>query len=130
MNEQATIIRVAQARGLDVSELSEKEYHKLRLEIRTTKEIIEDGQAMLMGRAKVALNVGLVPIKKKAENLTKCRSNRCGSYGTIAGGSIEVCHRCNCTGKDLNNKTALATEYCPAGEWDNRTEITVNGKRP
>lgn len=127
MNHQAAIIREAALQGKDPSELSKVQYRVLSLKIRTAQEIREDGIAMAMGNFNSAIGRKIVPEEVRESNLVICRMNICGSYGHIDGGSTEVCHRCNCIGRNLTIKAEQESESCPAGLWDN-SKLTVKGK--
>lgn len=130
MNYQTAIITAAVAQGKDPTELNESEYRALSIQVRTPDALRRDVLRASTARIKSWVRVGVVSGKVKSVNLKICRANPCGSYGRLQG-RIEVCHRCNCTGKNLNSKTEQRTEHCPAinpetGEyyWDNRTEGT------
>lgn len=119
MNRQLDVIRQLQKMGVDPSsEVSPQDYDKARLAIRTKSDIIRDG--VRVGRARAEAKIGLKQVteERAVSNLDICRSNKCGSYGKLRG-SVEVCHRCNCMGKDLHTKARSSREKCPAGLWDN-----------
>jgi hypothetical protein len=119
MNRQVDIIRQLQRMGKDPSgPIDQADYDKARLAIRKNSEIAKDAARMFRARTEKMVRLMQVPDSKAIENLTVCRSNECGSYGRLSNG-LEVCHRCNCTGKDLHNKAANRREKCPAGLWDN-----------
>lgn len=134
MSHQADIIRAAAAKGLDLSEIDESRYFRLSVEVRTLKELAADGSAMLLARGKSWTGFGIVDENVRDANLGQCRTNECGSYQMLADGT-EACNRCNCSGRDLINKTEQGNEYCPATSpktlkpyWDNRVLFRVNGK--
>lgn len=122
MNHQAAIIRAASRRGKDPTELSKREYNALRIEVRTRAEVASDGFKMALGRVQETFKILRVSDAQKDGNLGTCRTNQCGSFAVLADGT-EVCHRCNCGGRDLENKAASIYEHCPAEPplWDNRT---------
>lgn len=130
MNKQRLMIQELQRRGVDPSEpIERKDWDKARLSrgVRTKIEIVRDGTKQAGARVSHTLHLGRVPDTVTVKNLTTCRTNQCGSYGTLVGG-IEVCWRCTCAGgRELHVKAARKGEKCPAGLWDN-TALTINGK--
>ena len=127
MNHQAAMIRAAKKKyGKEVAELTTEEYAKLRLQVRSVREVVVDGIAFKTAQFKESWEIALVPEPVALTNLEGCRSNRCGSYGRLADGN-EVCHRCTCIGRDLLTKCRQKDEFCPADPpiWDNRTVLTI-----
>ena len=119
-NNQARIIAELQRRGIDPTKPVEpSDYDAARLAIRSTTEKIADGSRMVRARVEKRIGLKQVSENQAKSNLETCRSNECGSYGRLANGA-EVCHRCNCTGKDLHNKARRKGEECPAGLWGNK----------
>lgn len=106
--------------GVDPSgEVSPQDYDKARQAIRSIPELVADGSKMARARVEHRLKIMQVSEEQAAQNIETCRENRCGSYGRLATG-VEVCHRCNCMGKDLHNKTRRRGERCPADLWSNK----------
>lgn len=127
------ILALAESRGLDITDLSEEQYLSLALELRSPGQTVKDGSKALVASVKSSLRIG-IDRELGQKNLKVCRQNRCGRYGVLKNG-IEVCHKCNCSGRRLRSKTEQTDEHCPEVDpstneyfWDNRTALTVKGK--
>lgn len=130
MNHERGVIKELQRRGFDPSEpdsVPKAVYDEVRMRVRSLGEKIVDGTKMMRARTEERLGINEVEEVWALANLAQCRKNECGSHGTLDNGD-DVCHRCNCHGKDLFIKTRRANEHCPAEPpyWDNRVKLTVN----
>ena len=120
MPNKATIMKELKRRVINTNEpIDERVYDQARLTVRPLREQVRDGTMMWAGRINKTLGTNLMSVEIGLENLGVCRTNQCRSYGTLANDD-EVCHRCQCHGKDLHTLVRLTYTKCPAGLWNNK----------
>ncbi len=122
MDHQIQLIEEAIRRGLDPTELSELEYARLAISIRSRKELVEDVSRVVASRART-LAGNVVSLKQIEANKNTCLKNECGRCRifpkTDNGSEVMACDACNCQGQNMESKIADPKEFCPLGYWTN-----------
>jgi hypothetical protein len=115
-NFQLALIAAAKAEGKDPGRLTQREYQRLAMDIRSKERLVRDATKAIISRGMTGLSLRVVSEKKQAANKEICK--KCPKFRILADSS-PACDACSCSGKWLESKWADKIEQCPLGHWSN-----------
>jgi len=125
---QLAAYHYAKKKGVDPSSLTDVDYLKIGMSIRSPGRLVKDGVKALASR--ISVTVRRVPLPIFSERRERCQKNTCGHMIVSADNNI-VCGKCGCSGEWMLAALNDPSESCrlPAGDklWDVYIDEARNG---